>query len=52
LSALGSQKGQKRAAKRPQKSENVTKSWESFYHVAVVRNINNVVENNLQYQVI
>jgi len=45
-SALGSQKGQKRDSKRPQKPESATKSYESFRHVAVVKNINNVVVNN------
>jgi len=44
--ALGSQKGQKRAAKHPQKPESATKIQEYFYHVAVDANINSVVVNN------
>ena len=42
-SAVGSQKGQKRAPKRPQKPQYAVKSPKTKIHVAVVRNTNNVV---------
>jgi hypothetical protein len=47
-SALGSQKGQKRAAKRPQKPKNDVKSSKTKIHVGLAKNINNVVVNSSQ----
>jgi len=45
-SALGGKKGQKGSLKRPQKPESALKRSKTKRHVAVVRNISNVVANN------
>jgi len=49
-SAVGSQKGQKRAPRSPQKPEKAPKSQETNSHVAQGKNTNNAVVSSRKYK--